>query len=38
MDLQKEREAWLFNYYPKAKELGIVYRPDDAVNAVRGGK
>ena len=28
MDLQKERkafEAWLFKYYPKAKELGIVY-------------
>ena len=32
MDLQKEREAfeaWLFKYYPKAKELGIVYRPNE---------
>ena len=32
MDLQKEREAfeaWLFKYYPKAEELGIVYRPNE---------
>ena len=32
MNIENERaafEAWLFKYYPKAKELGIVYRPDE---------
>ena len=32
MNIEKERkafEAWLFKYCPKAKELGIVYRPDE---------
>lgn len=32
MNIEKERkafEAWLFKYYPKAEELGIVYRPNE---------
>ena len=30
MDKERETfEAWLFKYYPKAKELGIVYRPNE---------
>lgn len=32
MNIENERaafEAWLFKYYPKAEELGIVYRPNE---------
>ena len=32
MNIENEREAfeaWLFKYYPKAKELGLVYRPNE---------